>query len=216
MTHQVHPGSSLTSGVLAVVMALLLALVAGCSEAEQELSDTEHNAADVDFAHHMVPHHAQALALVDLLRDRNVSPDLVALGEQMRDTQTDEIEQFADWLDEWDEPVPPTMRDHVHAGHGPGRPSDALEEMERGGHGPTGMAGMLTAEEFRDIEDAPDDASFARLWLEAMIAHHDGAVEMAETEVAEGRHRPSVELAESIATGQRAEVATMREMLDSL
>lgn len=205
--------------LLAAVVALALALMTGCSDQEQELSDSDHNAEDVAFAHHMIPHHAQALSLVDLLRDRDVDAELVTLAEGMRETQTEEIEQFADWLDEWDEPVPPTMRDHVHAGHGPGRPSDGLRELERRGPGPDGMggmAGMLTYEDFRELEDAEDDATFTRLWLEAMIEHHEGAVEMAEEEVAEGRHRPTVELAESIASSQRDEIETMQEMLDAL
>lgn len=204
--------------VLAVVLALALAVLTGCSD-EQELSDSDHNSADVAFTRHMIPHHAQALALVDLIRGRDLDPDFVALAEGMRDTQTEEIEQFADWLDEWDQDMPATMRDHVHAGHGRWRPSDALEEMERGnrggpgGPGMPGMSGMLSAADFREIEDAPDDESFTRRWLEAMIFHHEGAVEMADAEVDEGQYRPTVELAETIARTQRAEIATMKQML---
>ena len=83
---------------------------------------------------------------------------------------------------------------------------------EHGGdHG--SMPGMLTSAELASLEDA-DDEAFGPLWLELMIAHHEGAVEMAQTQQATGTFRPAVELAEEIEASQTVEIETMRGLLD--
>ena len=174
-------------------------------------ASADHNGADVAFAQGMIPHHAQALSMVDLTMGRKgLSPDFVALTEEIRAAQAPEIEQMSDWLETWGEDVPETMRDHVNAGHG--------DEDDSGGHahGDTGdaqtMEGMLTAEEMEALEQAPA-AEFEDRWLEAMIAHHEGAVGMARDEVEDGEHAEAVRLAESIVESQQAEIDRMRGMI---
>lgn len=195
------------------MIALTSALVlggCGTDEPEQVLSDTEHSAQDVAFATDMVQHHAQALSMVDLTRGRPLDPEVAALAEQVRDAQAPEIELMTDWLVGWDQDVPPTMRDHSVAGHGDHSAADAMEEME--GLGGADMPGMLTAEQLGELEEA-GDAEFEDLWLELMIAHHEGAVEMAEQQAAEGTYRPAVELAEDVVANQTAEIEQMRSLL---
>ena len=75
------------------------------------MSTTEHNDADVEFASNMLQHHAQALSMVDLTRGRTLDPEVQQLAEQIRDAQAPEIEIFTDWLTDWDEEVPETVRD---------------------------------------------------------------------------------------------------------
>ncbi|CAB4751933.1 unannotated protein [freshwater metagenome] len=198
---------------IATMLVLLPALaLAGCGsdEADQVLSDTEHSQQDVAFATDMVQHHAQALSMVDLTRGRPLDPEVAALAEEVRDAQAPEIELMTDWLVDWDEDVPATMRDHSNAGHGDHSAADAMEGME--GTGGSDMPGMLTAEQLRGLEEA-GDAEFEDLWLELMIAHHEGAVAMAEEQAAEGTYRPAVELAEDVVAGQTAEIERMRALL---
>lgn len=205
----------------AALPLLLIAAMTGCGTDETTrpvLSDTEHSATDVAFAGDMLQHHAQALAMVDLTLGRDLAPEVVALAEQIRDAQAPEIEQLTDWLVSWDEPVPATVRDHSLAGHGDHSPSEAMAELEGtdgdehgGDHG--SMPGMLTSAELASLEDA-DDEAFGPLWLELMIAHHEGAVEMARAQQATGTFRPAVELAEEIEASQTVEIETMRGLLD--
>lgn len=198
---------------IATMLVLLPALaLAGCGsdEADQVLSDTEHSQQDVAFATDMVQHHAQALSMVDLTRGRPLDPEVAALAEEVRDAQAPEIELMTDWLVDWDEDVPATMRDHSHAGHGDHSAADAMEGME--GTDGSDMPGMLTAEQLRELEEA-GDAEFEDLWLELMIAHHEGAVAMAEEQAAEGTYRPAVELAADVVAGQTAEIERMRALL---
>ncbi len=205
--------------LLAALLPWLLIAMTGCGgddTARPVLSDTEHSATDVAFAGDMLQHHAQALAMVDLTLGRDLDPEVATLAEQIRDAQAPEIEQLTDWLVSWDEPVPATVRDHSLAGHGDQSPSEAMAELEEtdgdhgGDHG--SMPGMLTSDDLATLEEA-DDEAFGVLWLELMIAHHEGAVEMAQAQQAAGTFRPVVELAEEIERSQTVEIETMRGLL---
>lgn len=197
----------LAAGALTAALALT---ACGADEEEQVLSDTEHSDQDVAFATDMVQHHAQALSMVDLTLERPLDPEVAVLAEQVREAQAPEIELMSDWLVDWDEEVPATMRDHSNAGHGDHSAAEALEGM--GEDDGSGMPGMLTAEQLAALEDA-GDSEFEDLWLELMIAHHEGAVEMAEQQAAEGTYRPAVELAEDVVASQTAEIEQMRALL---
>lgn len=193
-------------GALTLASALVLA-GCGTDESEQVLSDTQHSAQDVAFATDMVQHHAQALSMVDLTRGRPLDPEVAALATRIRDAQAPEIELMSDWLVDWDEEVPATMRDHSNAGHGDHSAAEAMEGMDE-----SDMPGMLTAEQLGELEDA-SDAEFEDLWLELMIAHHEGAVTMAEQQADEGTFRPAVELAEDVVASQTAEIEQMQALL---
>lgn len=163
------------------------------------------NDADVTFATEMIPHHAQAVAMVDLMDGRTLDPALVDLGEGIREAQTPEIQQMSAWLTAWDEPVPETVRDHANAHGGDHGGDDGVEGMED-------MEGMLSADQMAELESA-DDAAFADLWVEGMIAHHEGAVAMAETEIEDGANEDAVALAEQVVTTQSAEIEELQALL---
>lgn len=199
-------------GLAAVTLALSLTAACGGDEesaAPQELSATEHNDADVEFASDMIQHHAQAMAMADLTIDRPIDAEVEELAEGIRAAQGPEIETMVDWLTEWDEEIPETINDHVNAGHDHGELSERMDEVDHGD-----MPGMLTADDLVELEDA-SDAEFQDLWLELMIEHHAGAVEMAKTQQGDGRYRPAVELAETIASSQAAEIDAMEGLLGS-
>ena len=82
-----------------------------------QVSTTEHNDADVAFASEMLQHHAQALTMVDLTMGRGLDPEVKQLADDIRSAQAPEIETFTDWLTDWDEEIPSTMRDHANADH---------------------------------------------------------------------------------------------------
>lgn len=192
-------------------VALTLFLGAGLTACGDDTSDvagqakvstTEHNDADVTFASEMIQHHAQALSMVDLTMERDLDPEVQTLAEDIRAAQGPEIETMADWLTKWGEDVPETMRDHVNSGHDMGDMSD------------TNMPGMMTAEDMDALENA-SDAEFQDMWLEMMVEHHEGAVEMAETEQSDGQFKDAVDLAGQIIDAQQQEIDTMNGLLDS-
>ncbi len=200
-----------SSAFAALTLSLSLTLTACGSDAsetddtsgsETTPSKTEHNDADVAFASGMIQHHAQALAMVDLTMERDLDPKVQALAEEVRAAQAPEIETMADWLTSWGEEIPETVRDHANSHH------EGHDMDDTGGD----MPGMMTPEDMAALEEA-DDAEFEDMWLEMMIEHHEGAVEMAQTEVADGRFKPAVGLAEEIAESQTAEIEKMQGLL---
>ena len=113
---------------------------------------------------------------------------------------------MTDWLTAWEQPVPETSLDHTNA-EGHGHDEAGMDEMGD-------MPGMMSAEEMDELE-AASDAEFEPLFLEMMIEHHEGAVEMAETERADGEFADAIALAEAIESSQTAEIATMEGLLGS-
>ena len=216
-TRALHRTTTRAVSALALGLVLTGGLTAcgedGDTAPTTETSTTDHNEADVAFASEMIQHHAQALSMVDLTLDRPLDPEVQALAEDVRAAQAPEIETMADWLSTWGEEVPETMRDHVNSGHDMGDMSENMEEMEDMDRGDE-MPGMMTAEDMDALENASDE-EFQDMWLEMMIEHHEGAVEMAETEQAEGRFEEAVDLAGLIVEAQTEEIATMRGLLAS-
>lgn len=162
--------------------------------------DEDFNQADVDFATDMIQHHAQALSMADLADERDLTPAMADLVEQIRMAQGPEIESMVGWLADWDQPVPETMRDHANA-HGDG-----------GSGMDADMPGMMSADEMERLEAAQDE-DFEPLWLEMMIEHHEGAIEMADDEKSDGEHPDAIDLAKNIIEAQKAEIEEMEQLL---
>ena len=190
----------------AALLPLLLGPLAACGGEEEPAQAKDSgagvNEADVEFATAMIPHHAQALVLVDMTMGREIDPELAALAEQIRAAQAPQIEQMADWLTDWDEPVPETMRDHANA-HGDSHVEDS------------DMPGMMSADDLAELE-ALSGPEFEGEWVEAMIEHHEGAVEMAEQEIEDGAFPDALRLARRIADGQGAEIETLEQLEEKL
>lgn len=164
---------------------------AGSSSSTSQGADF--NDADVAFATGMKPHHAQAVEMSDLVLASDPSPEVAALAERIKAAQTPEIAELDDMLD------------HFGAdggGHGGGHGGGS-----GGGHG-----GMMSDQDLEALAEATGPEA-SRLYLEAMIAHHEGAIEAAETELADGKYAPALDLAERIKADQAAEIAEMEELL---
>lgn len=188
---------------LAAAAAALALTLTGCSSSGSSADGKGFNDADVDFTTDMIQHHAQALSMVDLTMGRELDPEMVELTEQIRAAQAPEIEKMVDWLEDWDQPVPETSRDHANA---------HAEDHGAGGAMDEDMPGMMSAEEMTALENAPE-SDFEELWLQMMIEHHQGAVEMAETQVEDGESAQAVKLAEEIIEAQAEEISQMQDML---
>lgn len=186
-----------SSGIraLATGAAALIALLglAACSTPTGPDEDSGANMADVMFVQMMIPHHEGAIEMSDLLLSKSgIDPEVVELAEQIKAAQGPEIEQLQTWLAEWD--VDPDAQPDDHSAH---------------------MDGMLSADDIAELE-AASGAAASVLFLEQMIAHHEGAVAMAETEVSGGENLDAVRLAERIIETQGVEIETMRGILASL
>ncbi|NGO43823.1 DUF305 domain-containing protein [Streptomyces ureilyticus] len=154
------------------------------------------NDADVSFATDMIQHHRQAVEMADLAADRASSQEVKDLATKIEGAQDPEIKTMSGWLTSWGEGVPADMSGME--GHNMGDMSS--------------MPGMMSSEDMDKLEKA-SGAEFDKMFLEMMIKHHEGAVEMAETQKADGKYGPAVKLADDVITAQTAEIEQMNKML---
>jgi uncharacterized protein (DUF305 family) len=160
----------------------------------------EFNATDVYFAQGMIPHHGQAVQMADMALEVSTNPDVKALAEQIKAAQSPEIEQMTTWLTDWDQSVPDP---------------NAVMDDNMDGAGGMMMSGMMSAADMARLDNATG-SDFDRMFLEMMILHHEGAIEMAERELAEGKYQPTKDLAQAVITGQQAEIEEMNTLIASL
>ena len=157
--------------------------------------------ADLAFVQMMIPHHRQALEMAALAPERASSTEVLSLARRIDAAQAPEIWLMSQWLEAEGLDVP-------EAGDDP-------SEWDHAAHGHAGMAGLLSPEEMAALIRA-EGTEFDRLFLEGMIRHHDGAVQMATEGMPESTNARVLELMEEVATGQLAEIARMQGLLDQL
>jgi uncharacterized protein (DUF305 family) len=170
----------------------------------EEIS-TDHNDADVMFAQMMIPHHQQAVQMSEImLAKQDQDPQIRQLAEQIKAAQGPEIDRMNAMLSIWDqEPM-----DMGEAGD--------MGEMNGMDHGfGADMSGMMSQEGLDRLEAAAGDEA-ARLFLDGMIDHHKGAVDMAQDEVDNGQNPQARQLAEDVITAQETEILQMEQMLRGL
>jgi uncharacterized protein (DUF305 family) len=150
----------------------------------------EANAADVMFAQMMIPHHEQAIEMADvLLAKEGIAADVAALAERIKAAQQPEIELMEGWLEDWGVEMPEGAMDHGD--------------------------GMMSQADMDALENA-GGAEASGLFLDQMIEHHEGAIDMAEAQIAGGENADAIALAEKIVADQTAEIDEMRELLAGL
>lgn len=193
--------------VLALAAAALAAgaLLTGCgsSTADSQAPQTSSaqaavdaaSDADVAFAQLMIPHHAQAVEMADLALQQGTSSDVLALAEQIKAAQDPEIQQMRGWLAAWGAPEEMDGGDH--------------SDMDMGG---MSVSGMMTDDDMSALMNAAGE-EFDRMWLQMMIAHHQGAIQMAEQVLADSTNPDVTALANAVVSGQTAEIDTMQKLL---
>ena len=124
------------------------------------------------FAQMMIPHHEQAIVLAEIAENptSGASPEVTSLAAQIKSAQGPEVELMKSFLTQWDEPVvDPGSMDHGSMDHG------------------SKMKGMLSVEELAKLSTLSGKV-FDKEWMLAMIAHHEGAIEMARTVEQSGKN----------------------------
>ena len=155
------------------VCFVLFALTSGCASAPSQglhttpptLGGLPYSDADVDFMSGMIPHHAQAVVMAGWAPTHGARKDVAILCERIVVAQRDEIALMQTWLSDRGLPVP----DATSTRHRMKMPNGMVHDML--------MPGMLSDEEMAALDRARG-AEFDRLFLEGMIRHHQGAIDM--------------------------------------
>ena len=192
--------TSRTKRIAAVAAAALIAGLAlsGCSmnsamnnppAANSQNAATDFSGSDIMFAQMMIPHHQQAVDMGTLAETRAFSPEVKALAATIKAEQAPEISQMQGWL------------------AASGASTDMGHDM---GHD-MAMGGMLSADEFKALENATG-AEFDKLFLEGMIAHHEGAIDMAQM-IVDSSNTEAKALAAAIISSQTEQIDYMKSLL---
>ena len=168
------------------------------------ITDTSYSPDDVSFMQGMIPHHEQALVMAELVSERTNQAELGDIAGRIKASQKDEIEFMQGWLSDRGEPIaahqmPMSQGSHVH------------------GNGSI-MKGMATAEQMAELA-AANATAFDRLFLQLMIAHHEGAVEMVENLLDQpgSAYDPVLfEFVGDVKNDQRVEIERMHALLVTL
>ena len=180
----------------AAILATALITLAACGGGSDSDTAEGHNDADVTFAQQMIPHHQQAIEMAKAAETRAESQEVKDLAADIEAAQDPEIETMTGWLESWGEDVP----DEGMSG---------MDHMSS-----DDMPGMMSEDDMTELEDATG-AEFDQMFLTMMIEHHEGAIEMAKTEQADGESADAKALADDIETAQTAEIQTMQDLLKS-
>lgn len=168
----------------------------GMSDSGSESSSSA-DTADVAFAQLMIPHHQQAVEMADLALKYATTTEVKDLATQIKGAQGPEIEQMTQWLQDWGAPTSMASSD------------GDMGDMDMGG---MGSDGMMSEEAMQGLAESRG-AEFDQMWLQMMIAHHEGAITMAQQVLDTTNNAEVTTLANDIMQTQQAEIESMQRLL---
>ncbi|HUG45375.1 MAG TPA: DUF305 domain-containing protein [Sphingomicrobium sp.] len=160
------------------------------------LADTRYSPADVAFMQGMIVHHRQSLDMTELAKARTNNPAILKVADRIEASQRDEMLFIRGWLSERDEQMAAPAMDHAHHA----------------------MKGMASPQQMAELAQASGTA-FDRMFLQLMVAHHQGAVDMVERlhEQPGTAYEPVMfEFTNDVVTDQKAEIDRMNAVLAGL
>jgi len=171
--------------------------ILGVGEATR-LAQATYTPADVAFMQGMIVHHQQAVDMAALVKDRTNNEAIIAVAGRIEASQKDEMKFMTEWLTGKNEPVAMTGMGHAHHDHD--------------------MKGMATPQEMAALA-AANGTAFDRMFIEMMIRHHQGALDMVE----ELHRQPGTayepvmfEFTNEVVNDQKAEIGRMNTTLAGL
>lgn len=198
-------------GVVLVLVALVAGILLGRLTAGAPTPTPSESSAEAGFARDMQVHHGQAVEMSLLVRDRTDDPEIRLLALDIATAQTQQQGQMFGWLAMWGLPQTSSAAEMDwlsrpvidgsagHEGHGTHTPGEP-------------MPGVASFEQMQALQSA-SGVEAERLFLELMIAHHQGGVEMAEAVLARSDHPQVRALAEGMVKLQQKELDYMAELL---
>ncbi|MEV0567915.1 DUF305 domain-containing protein [Dactylosporangium sp. NPDC050588] len=163
----------------------------------------------------MIPHHEQAVEMAALAETKATDPDVKQLAAKISTGQKAEIATMKGWLVAWGRPTMMPSCPEMHCMPSNMMPNGASPNgMMPSGMMPSGMptmSGMMSSADMAKLQ-AATGTDFDKLFLQMMIVHHQGAVMMAQAELAHGTNPDAKALAGRIVKTQQAEIAAMQQM----
>jgi uncharacterized protein (DUF305 family) len=166
------------------------------------VAETRFSPQDVRYMQDMIHHHHQAVQMAALVAGRTSRQEILDVAGRITESQADEMKFMQTWLRERGQSAPDPSSAHGAHGHG----------------GSADMAGMATAAQMAELA-AARGPQFERLFLERMIAHHEGALTMTEKLLKQpgSAYDPALEtFTTDVTNEQKAEIKRMGSLLGRL
>lgn len=214
MSHS-QRSTGLTAFVVTVLAVVLVAgsLIIGRTSAGADPQPTTRSA-EAGFARDMQVHHDQAVEMSMIVRDLTDSPDIRLLAYDIATSQSQQAGQMFGWLATWGlpqaSPEPPMTWMHRPIPQGDSHAAHNLPAAV--GEVPAVMPGMATRAQLDELRTLSGIAA-ERMFLELMIAHHEGGVDMADAVLERSDYPVVTDLAGSITKAQQSEIQLMEELL---
>jgi uncharacterized protein (DUF305 family) len=156
---------------------------------------------DARFIDMMVPHHQGAVEMARVAQQRAEHPEIAQMAEAIITAQENEIDQMKAWRLAWfgSDETPPMERMPMVPGMGGGHTA-------HGGSGTMDMAADVEA-----LRNAPEP--FDEAFIEAMIPHHQSAVDAAKAAESRAERAEIKGLAQAIIADQQREIEQMQQWL---
>ncbi|MFI6731533.1 DUF305 domain-containing protein [Nonomuraea sp. NPDC050451] len=163
---------------------------------------------EAGFARDMATHHAQAVDMSFIVRDKGPAKEIRNLAFDIINTQANQRGMFLGWLQQWGLDQASGQKPMAWmSGHGHGGTATPA-----GGAAPGSMPGMATPQELTQLKQAQGTQAEV-LFLQLMIRHHEGGVQMAEGLLKLSTRAEVVSMAQKIVQGQSGEIKLMTELL---
>lgn len=187
-----------------VMTAVGLSVWSAVDDGDDAARSPTEQSVEVGFVRDMAVHHSQGVAMAETVHRRSNDDELAMVASDIAMGQQSQLGRFYGWLEQWD--VPPTGPDSMGwMSHG--AESEAMAA-------PMPMPGLVSRDQLLALTELPVDDADTQ-FLRLMIAHHRGAITMAEA-VLELPVRPEVRrIAEAIVSTQQTEIDALNEMLES-
>lgn len=189
----------IAAGVLAAALALSACSTGGTTTgsgiapatSSPAASTAVFNDTDVSFAMPMVDHHKQAITMAQTMLDKTgIDPRITALAQQIKAAQAPEITMMNSWVTAW------------------GATTDSMPGMDMSG-------GSMTDADMAALEAANGPAA-DKLFLQQMIQHHQGAIDMGNVELKAGQNPDALALATKVVADQTKQIKDMQDILATL
>jgi len=171
---------------MALIMGLLLMpnVDANANTHAKSLQNLGFN--EIMFAQGMIPHHKQAITISQMALKKSKNTEILKLSRAIINAQNSEVTKLTYWLKATKSSM--TMDHEMH------------------------MSGMLSEKEMADLNKLTGN-QFDKKFLELMIKHHQGALEMLDL-LSGTKNKEAKALANEIKVAQSAEITSMKKMLN--
>ncbi len=190
-----------------LILIILAVLIAGILIGSYKNQDTKNTnipsdtSAEAGFARDMGDHHQQAVDMAFIIRDKSTDSMIRVLAFDIINTQATQRGIMMGWLEQWELPQT-TTRTALAWMHNDAHQSGHSELMP-------GMANTNELEKLRTLSDKEAEI----LFLQLMIRHHEGGIDMARGVIKLSNRSEVKRLAQSMVNSQQAEVELMQDML---